>query len=49
MMNFRLVHPAHLIDLNGIAALSYLRVEGGELCIGAMTRTSRSGAVADRP
>ena len=38
MMNFRLVHPAHLIDLNGIAALSYLRIEGGELCIGAMTR-----------
>lgn len=38
MMNFRLVHPAHLIDLNGIAALSYVRVEGGELCIGAMTR-----------
>ena len=38
MMNFRLVHPSHLIDLNGIAALSYLRIEGGELCIGAMTR-----------
>jgi CO/xanthine dehydrogenase FAD-binding subunit len=38
MMNFRLVHPAHLIDLNGIAGLSYLRIEGGELCIGAMTR-----------
>ena len=38
MMNFRLVHPSHLIDLNGIAALAYLRVEGGELCIGAMTR-----------
>ena len=27
-----------MIDLNGIAALSYLRVEDGELCIGAMTR-----------
>ena len=38
MMNFRLVHPAHLIDLNGIAALSYLRVEGDELCIGSTTR-----------
>lgn len=38
MMNFRLAHPSHLIDLNGIAALSYLRVEDGELCIGAMTR-----------
>jgi CO/xanthine dehydrogenase FAD-binding subunit len=38
MMNFRLVHPGRLIDLNGIAALSYIRVEAGELCIGAMTR-----------
>jgi CO/xanthine dehydrogenase FAD-binding subunit len=38
MMNFRLVQPSHLIDLNGIAPLAYLRVEAGELCIGAMTR-----------
>ena len=38
MLNFRLLHPSHLIDLNGIAALAYLRVEGGELCIGSMTR-----------
>ncbi len=38
MMNFRLVHLSHLIDLNGIAALAYIHVEGGELCIGAMTR-----------
>jgi aerobic carbon-monoxide dehydrogenase medium subunit len=38
MMNFRLVHPSHLIDLNRIAGLGYVRVEGDELCIGAMTR-----------
>ena len=38
MLNFRLLHPSHLIDLNGITALAYLRVEGGELCIGSMTR-----------
>ena len=38
MMNFRLVHPAHLIDLNGIAALAHLNVDDGELRIGAMTR-----------
>ena len=38
MMNFRLVHPSHLIDLNSIAVLSYLRIEDGELCIGATTR-----------
>ena len=38
MLNFRLLHPSHLIDLNGIAAMAYLRVEGGELRIGSMTR-----------
>jgi CO/xanthine dehydrogenase FAD-binding subunit len=38
MLNFRLLRPSHLIDLNGIAALAYLRVEAGELQIGAMTR-----------
>lgn len=38
MMNFRLVHPTDLIDVNGIAALSYLHIEKGELCIGAITR-----------
>jgi CO/xanthine dehydrogenase FAD-binding subunit len=40
MMNFRLVHPARLIDLNGIPTLNYIRVEQGELRIGAMTRHS---------
>jgi aerobic carbon-monoxide dehydrogenase medium subunit len=38
LMNFRLLRPAHLIDLNGVRELSYLRVEDGELRIGAMTR-----------
>jgi CO/xanthine dehydrogenase FAD-binding subunit len=38
MMYFRGVHPSQLIDLNRISALSYIRVEGGELRIGAMTR-----------
>jgi len=38
MMNFRIAHPRHLIDLNQIAALSYIRVEDGGLCIGAMVR-----------
>lgn len=38
LMNFRLLRPAHLIDLNGVRELSYLRVENGELRIGAMTR-----------
>jgi aerobic carbon-monoxide dehydrogenase medium subunit len=38
MMKLRLAQPETLIDINGLSELSYLRVTGGELCIGAMTR-----------
>ena len=38
MLNFRAATPDHLIDLNQIGALSYLRVGKGKLEIGAMTR-----------
>jgi CO/xanthine dehydrogenase FAD-binding subunit len=39
VMNFRLATPAMLIDLNRIAALSYIRTSDfGSLSIGAMTR-----------
>ena len=38
MMNFRLARPALLIDLNNLRELSFLKVEYGELRIGAMTR-----------
>jgi CO/xanthine dehydrogenase FAD-binding subunit len=38
MMNMRLARPAQLIDLNGLGELDYLKVENGELRIGAMTR-----------
>ena len=38
MMNFRLVTPEVLIDINRVAGLDYIRVDGGELAIGAMTR-----------
>ena len=38
MMNFRYVMPDHLIDLNRIGELAYLRVDGDTLCVGAMTR-----------
>ena len=38
MMNFRLARPALLIDLNNLRELSFLRVEDGQLRIGAMTR-----------
>lgn len=38
MLNFRLVRPRHLVDLNGIAELSGIREQDGRVAIGAMTR-----------
>ena len=38
MLNMRLVLPDHLVDLNRVAALSYIRGDGEALHIGAMTR-----------
>src|SRR5215475_6517172 len=37
-MAFRLARPAHLIDINGIAALAQLAVGADELTIGASVR-----------
>jgi carbon-monoxide dehydrogenase medium subunit len=37
-MAFRLARPAHLVDINGIAALGRLAVEGDRLVIGACVR-----------
>lgn len=37
-MAFRMARPAHLVDINGIAALEKLRVEDNRLVIGACTR-----------
>src|SRR5256885_11357165 len=38
MMNFRLARPPHLIDLNGVAELDFLRADGSTLRVGALTR-----------
>src|SRR5258705_1391469 len=38
MLNFRVVAPDHLVDLNRIAALSGIEIAGGVGCFGAMTR-----------
>jgi CO/xanthine dehydrogenase FAD-binding subunit len=38
MMNFRVARPRYLVDLNRIGGLQYIREEGGELAIGALTR-----------
>lgn len=37
MLNLRLAYPDHLVDLNGVEDLAYIREEGGEVLIGAMT------------
>ena len=38
IMAFRLARPAHLVDINGVAALGRLAVEGDRLAIGACVR-----------
>jgi len=38
MLNMRFVLPDHVIDLNRVEGLSYIKETGGELEIGAMTR-----------
>ena len=37
MLNLRLAYPDHLIDLNGVAGLAYIREDGDAVAIGAMT------------
>ena len=38
MMKLRLANPQHLIDINDLTELSYIREENGEIAIGALTR-----------
>ncbi len=38
MMKLRLARPETIIDINGLTDLSYIRVEGDQIAIGAMTR-----------
>jgi carbon-monoxide dehydrogenase medium subunit len=38
MMKLRLANPEHLIDINDLAELSYIREQGDEIRIGALTR-----------
>ena len=37
-MRFRLARPAVLVDINSVTDLSYLRIDGGSLAIGAIAR-----------
>jgi aerobic carbon-monoxide dehydrogenase medium subunit len=38
MMKLRLAAPEHLIDINDLEALDFIREEGGDIWIGALTR-----------
>ena len=38
MMKLRLANPEHLIDINDLTELSYIREQDGEIRIGALTR-----------
>jgi CO/xanthine dehydrogenase FAD-binding subunit len=41
LMNFRLAEPAHLIDINFIDGLDYIRSDHGVIKIGCLTRQAR--------
>ena len=41
LMNFRLAQPAHLIDINFIDGLDYIKSENGSIKIGCLVRQSR--------
>jgi carbon-monoxide dehydrogenase medium subunit len=38
MMKLRLANPAHLVDINDLAELAYIREQDGEIRVGALTR-----------
>ena len=38
MMKLRLAAPEHLVDINDLSDLAYVRREGDEIRVGAMTR-----------
>ncbi|HKD78125.1 MAG TPA: xanthine dehydrogenase family protein subunit M [Candidatus Angelobacter sp.] len=46
MMKLRLARPSHLIDINRISGLSYIKEDGGFLTIGGLTREAEVEASA---
>src|SRR5918998_2245763 len=51
MMKLRLAAPEYLIDINDLTDLAYIREDGGEIRVGAMTRHRElleSGLLAER-
>ena len=51
LMKLRLAEPAHLVDINGLEGLDYIKEEDGYLKIGAMvteTQLEESGLIAEK-
>lgn len=46
LLSMRLAAPAHLVDINRLAELSYVRVGGAQVAVGALARHAR--VLADR-
>src|SRR3954462_11723947 len=47
LMNFRVAQPAHLVDINYVDELDYVRIDDGALAIGARTRQATLERSAD--
>ena len=46
LLNMRLAAPSHLVDINKIGELAYVRVAGGQVAVGALAR--HADVLADR-
>src|SRR4051794_16723587 len=47
LMNFRVAQPAHLVDINYVDELDYIRIDDGAVAIGARTRQATLERSAD--
>lgn len=47
MLSMRLAYPSHLVDVNGIAGLDYIRWDDGGVAIGALTRLATAEQSAE--
>ena len=41
LMNFRLAQPSHIVDINGVTELAYIRRSGDRIAIGALARQAQ--------
>ena len=48
LMNFRLAQPSHVVDINGVTELAYIRRSGDRIAIGALQRFASADAIRVR-